>query len=133
MTLAHQVQRGNLLAGVEVREALAITAFATLVDTRETLAVAILKILVRSAELTIDVVDNTGPDSSGVLVGRDDLVDHARKRSRLLDGEELPRRSISAARNAGARNGGRGQSGLQKGTAIESESRLHPGSTRLGL
>ena len=78
-----------------------------------------------TAELAIDVVDDTRPDCAFVLIGGDDLVDHAGEGSGFIDGEEAPGTSVRVAGDASSGGGSGGKRGLQKGTPVESEARLH--------
>lgn len=127
MPFIQEMQDCDLLSGVEIGEGLAEAAVTALIDTGQALAIRALKVLEWPAKLAIDVVDNPRPNRAGVLVGRYDLVHHAGEGSGFVDGEETPGRSVAAASYTRSGSGRCRESGLQKGSAIESEARLHPG------
>ena len=126
------MQQFDLLVRLKVGENLAIVRLARLVNRSESVTIGLLESLVRPAKLAIDVTDDARPDRAGILVRRDDLVDHAGEGSGLVKSKEAPGRSIATAGDARSCSSSGRESGLQKGAAIQSEGRLHPGYS-LGL
>lgn len=121
------MEQFDLLVGLKVGENFPVDRLARLVNRSESLTMNVLQSLIGPAKLAIDVVDDASPNRAGILVRRDDLVDHAGEGSGFVKGEEAPGRSIAAARHSGPRSGCGRESGLQKASAIESEARLHTG------
>jgi hypothetical protein len=115
-----QGQHLDLLEGFEIREWTLIASAAALIGASQALSMRALHVLERAAQLAVDVVHDPSPDSAGVLIRRDDLVDHAGERSGFVHGEKLPRRAIAPAGDA-CSGGSRGSEGsLQEGAAVES-------------
>jgi len=98
---------------------------AALIHARQSLAIQLLQILERPAELAVDVVDNARPRCAWVLIGRNDLVAHGGKRTGFIDGEEPPWGAIAAACDPGSGSRGRRDCSLQERTAVYFEARIH--------
>lgn len=119
------VKQVDLLRGIEIGEKLAVKGAGGLVDTGQSQTITCLQVFVGSAKLTVDVVDDTGPGGSGILVGRDDLIDHRGKRAGFVDAEKAPRAAIAAASYGRASRGRRNGGGLEEGAAVELGKKPH--------
>jgi len=115
----------NLLMRVKIGEEFAVDRLAGLIDGGEAATVETLEVLEWSAELAVDIVDDSGPDRARILIGRNDLVNHAGQSPGFVKREELPGTAIGVAGDTGSGGGCSGKCGLQKGAAVESEARLH--------
>ena len=102
-----------------------------LIDAGQSSTIEALQVLEWATELAVDVIDDPGPSRACILVGWDDLVDHAGQGPGFIEGQEPPWRPVCVAGNA--RSGGRrgGQSGLEKGATVEPDTRLHTKPARL--
>jgi len=114
-----QGQHLDLLEGLEIGEWTLIASAAALIGASQALSIHALQVPEGAAQLAVDVVHDPGPYSAGVLIGRDDLVDHAGERSGFVHGEELPRRALAGAGDACSGGSRGGQGGLQKGAAVQ--------------
>jgi len=127
------VQQVDLLLRVEISEESAIESAAGLVDSSEAQTVSGLEVSVRSAKLTVDVVDDASPGGSGILVGRDDLVRHGCERAGFVDAEESPRGAIAGASHVDTCCGSGCSSGLQESPAVQPRERVHGALLRIEL
>jgi len=119
------MQQFQLLAGIKVCEQLVVEGSAVLIDGSQAETVRGLQVLVRAAELAVDIVHYSGPRGPGILVRRNDLIGDCGERPSLIDAEKAPWSAVAAARHSRSRGGCGRESRLQKGAAIESEAR-HP-------
>ena len=119
------MQQSDLLRGIQIGEEFAAISAATLINACQAEAILRLQVFVRTTELAVDEVDDTGPGSAGILVWRDDLIADRGQRARLIYAEEAPWAGIAATSDSRASRGGGHGGGLEEGAAVELGKRLH--------
>jgi len=126
--LLKAMQHVDLLRRIQISEYLAVKNAAALVHTREPVTVKRLQMFKRPAKLAIDVIDDAGPRSSRILVGRNDLIAHRGESPGFVETKKSPRSSIPAAGHTCATRGGCCKSRLQESSAIQFDGRFHRGT-----
>src|SRR5881394_208939 len=76
LTFLQAMKQFDLLLGTQIDKAFVVAQQAALVDSLNPPPVGLLQDLEWSAKLVIDVVDDSGPGSARILIGRDDLINN---------------------------------------------------------